>query len=75
MSQKNIWFKTWGWCHIPVSWQGWAIFVLAALFIVNVFWAIDRSSHSVSDTFYGVFPYFVSVAVLVEWIASKTSEK
>lgn len=32
--------------------------LVAAIFCVNVFLAIDRHSHSVSDTLYGVFPYF-----------------
>jgi hypothetical protein len=41
----------------PSGAAGWSLTVLALAFIANCFWAIDRHSHSVSDTFYGVFPY------------------
>lgn len=35
--------------------------------------AVDRHSHSASDTLYGIFPYFVSVFTILFWIASNTS--
>jgi hypothetical protein len=44
------------------------------LFCVTVFMAIDRNSHSVSDTLYGIFPYFVSACTLLFWVASNTSK-
>ena len=67
------WFTQWGWIHRPVSWQGLLIVALAVIFCVQVFIAIDSHSHSVSDTLYGVFPYFVPSLIVLEWIASKTS--
>lgn len=70
---KQVWFRSWGWIYRPVSRQGWAVTLLAAAFCVNVFLAVDRHSHSASDTLYGIFPYFVSTFVLVGWIASRTS--
>ena len=60
--------------HIPKSFFGYVIWFLAAVFLVTVFVAIDNDSHSVSDTVYGIFPYFASTFLLVEWFASKTSE-
>ena len=41
----------------------------------TVFKAVDRHSHSVSDTLYGVFPFFVCTFLLFDWIGGKTSEK
>jgi hypothetical protein len=67
------WFKRLGWIYRPVSWQGWILSALTFAFCFNVFRAIDRHSHSASDTLYGVFPYFVCAAVLLNWIASKTA--
>jgi hypothetical protein len=67
------WFVSWGWIHRPVSWQGFALTLLAAAFCVNVFLAIDRHSHSVSDTFYGIFPFVTPTLIVLNWIASKTS--
>jgi hypothetical protein len=69
---KSVWFKPWGWIHRPVTWQGVALVVIAAAFCVQVFIAVDRRSHSVSDTLYGVFPFVVPTLLLLDWIASKT---
>ena len=72
---KNRWFVQWGWIHRPVSWQGIILVLLAAIFCVQVFIAIDSHSHSVSsNTFYGIFPYFVPALIALEWIAAKTSD-
>lgn len=67
------WFKRAGWIYRPVNWQGVGVVLLSLAFCVNVFLAIDRHSHSVSDTLYGVFPYFACCFLLVNWIAANTS--
>jgi len=67
------WFAPWGWVYRPVSWPGVALVALAVVFCTQVFLAVDRHSHSVSDTLYGVFPYVVPCLMLLNWIASKTS--
>jgi hypothetical protein len=69
------WFKPFGWIYRPVSWQGWSALALTLAFCLQVFRAIDRHSHSASDTLYGVFPYFVCAAGLLNWIASKTAPR
>jgi hypothetical protein len=68
-----IWFKRWGWFYRPASWQGFGLVGVAVVFCVQVFVAVDRRSHSVSDTFYGIFPYFVCCFLLLNWLASRTS--
>lgn len=70
---KHFWFKRLGWLYCPVSWQGIIVVLLAIAFCVNVFVAIDRHSHSASDTLYGVFCYFACTFLLVNWVASNTS--
>ncbi|HKV27181.1 MAG TPA: hypothetical protein VJN90_02750 [Candidatus Acidoferrales bacterium] len=47
---KARWFKVWGWFYRPVAFPGWVALVLTVLFCLQVFTAIDRHSHSVSDT-------------------------
>jgi hypothetical protein len=69
------WFVSWGWIHRPVTWQGSGLVLLAAGFCVQVFVAVDRHAHSVSDTLYGMFPYVVPTLILLNWIASKTSRR
>ncbi len=70
---RPVWFQAWGWVHRPVAMMGWVVLLLAIAFCVQVFVAVDRHSHSVSDTLYGIFPYVVPCLIVLEWIASKTS--
>ena len=70
---RRQWFKSWGWIYRPASIEGGVISLLAAMFCVNVFIAIDRHSHSVTDTLYGIFPFVVPTLMLLNWIASKSS--
>jgi hypothetical protein len=69
------WFSRRGWLYVPVSVAGVVLWILAALFCVTVFLAVDRHSHSVSDTLYGVFPFFVCTFLLLDWIGSRTSDR
>jgi len=68
-------FVPWGWVYRPASVGGAIVTLLALAFCVNVFIAIDRNSHSVSDTLYGVFPFFAPTLILLNWFASKTCER
>ena len=71
---KTKWFRQIGWFYLPVSTPGVVTTLLALLFCVQVFVALDRHSHSVSDTLYGVFPFFVCTFLLLDWLARRTSE-
>ncbi len=66
------WFKPVGILFMPVSLMGWLICLLATAFCGQVFWAVDRHSNSVSDTFYNVFPFWVPTILLVAWLADRT---
>jgi hypothetical protein len=70
---QYAWFKPWGWIYRPVQWQAFVLILLTLAFCIQVFVAIDRHSHSVSDTLYGVFPYIVPSLTMLNWVASKTS--
>ena len=72
---KNFWFKPWGWVYRPIAWQGWVVSILVAVFCVQVFMAVDRKSHSVSDTLYGIFPFVVPALGIWGFVASRTSNK
>ncbi len=71
---KMKWFKRLGWVHVPVSVPGVILCLLAAVFCLTVFLAVDRHSHSASDTLYGIFPFFVCTFLLLDWIAGRTSD-
>ena len=72
---NSIWFKRYGWIYVPVSLAGVIISLLTVGFCVTVFVAVDHNSHSVSDTLYGIFPYFVSAFTILFWIAANTSKR
>jgi hypothetical protein len=70
---KKQWFKPYGWIHVPVSLPGALITLGIVLFCVQVFTAIDRTSHSATDTLYRIFPFFACSFLLFEWIASRSN--
>jgi hypothetical protein len=67
------WFKRIGWFHLPVSVPGAIATLFALAFAVQVFVAVDRKSHSVSDTLYGVFPFWACAFLLFDWLAGRTA--
>lgn len=71
----RVWFRSWGWIHRPVSAVGVVIVLLATIVSAQVFVAVDRHSHSASDTLYGILPFVVLCWMPVNWVASKTSER
>jgi len=71
---KKPWFRAWGWIYLPVAWPGWGLTALAFIFCLQVFVAVDRRSHSASDTLYGIFPYVVPTLGILGWVAAKTSK-
>ena len=72
---KIIWFKRAGGFYLPVSVPGIIIALATLAFCVQMFLAVDRHSHSVSDTLYGVFPFFAGAFLLFDWIAGRTAGK
>ena len=72
---KTYWFKKIGWFYCPVSITGLVIAAFALVFCAQVFWAVDRHSHSASDTLYGIFPFWVCTFMLFDWLASRTSKE
>ncbi len=71
---KSSLFTRVGWFFLPCSVAGCVLYLLGAGFCATVFVAVDRHSHSVSDTFYGIYPFFVATFLLLDWIARRVSE-
>jgi hypothetical protein len=70
---RPIWFEPFGLIFRPVSITGWIISVVALAFCVHIFLFVDAKSHSVSDTCYDIFPYWVPTFLAWILIANKTS--
>lgn len=67
------WFKQWGWLYLPASAPGFVILLATLGFCASVFLAIERHSHSATETLYNVFPFFTCVFLLWDWIGARTS--
>lgn len=70
---KKKWFKQTGWVYLPVHPLGYAVTILAFLFMVPVALAIDRNARSVTDELYELFVYATCTAFWWKWVAEKTS--
>jgi len=64
-------FAPFGPTYRPVGIAGWLITAAALAFVANCFIAIDRHSHSASDTLYGLFPYAGVTFLLWDWLAQR----
>jgi hypothetical protein len=71
---KSPLFARVGWFYLPCSAPGALLYLLAAGFCATVFVAVDRRSHSVSDTLYGIYPFFAATFLLLDWIARRLAE-
>lgn len=68
----TIWFRPMGLLFRPASPAGWLLSLAALAFCVQVFIAVDRHSHSVSDTLHGLFPFWAPALLGLAWIADRT---
>ena len=69
------WFVRSALLYRPRSWQGWLVILAAAVPCVGTFVAVDRRSHSASDTLYGVAPVFAATFLLTQLLAHLTRRR
>lgn len=53
----------------------WLAAIPATLFVAMCFVAIDRNSHSVSDTLIGVYPFAGVTFLLWDWLARRLGQR
>jgi len=51
-----------------------ALAMPAAVFAGTCFIAMDRHSHSVSDTLYGIYPFWGTTFLLWDWLVRRLAE-
>ena len=66
------WFRPLGLFFYPVSAAGWIATLLALAFCTQIFLFVDHRSHSVTDSLYGIFPYWAPTFLALAWIADRT---
>jgi len=64
---RGYWFKRklFGWGWTPARWQGFVVVLIYVVALIYIFTRVDRSSHSVSDTLFGIFVPFVFVTLVL----------
>ena len=67
------WFVPFGWLRRPCSVGGWLVTLAAAAYMVQVFVAVDRQAHSVSDLLYAIYPHWGVTLLGWDWIARRAS--
>lgn len=72
---QMLWFKRWGWFYRPVHAFGYVVALAALAFLVQVFLALDRHSHSATDTLYHYYCYAAPTFLGLMWIASRTCDE
>ena len=72
---KPPWFKRVGWIYWPIALPGFVATLLFLAFAVQLFVAVDRKSHSASDTLHGVFPFWACGFLLLDWLGNRTAAK
>jgi hypothetical protein len=71
---KHNWFKKTSWVYFPIHPIGYAVTLLAIIFMVPVTMAVFKNGHSISDDLYELFVYATCTAFWWKWIAEKTSQ-
>ncbi|GAB3790844.1 hypothetical protein [Dyella agri] len=66
--------REFGWLYLPRSIGAWLLAMLMAAFCVHIFLAVDARSHSVSDTLYGLFPFWSVTFLLWNWVGSRATK-
>jgi hypothetical protein len=66
------WFKPLGLLFYPCSVMGWLFTLAALVFCAHIFLFVDARSHSVTDTLYDIYPYWLPTLVALGWIADRT---
>ena len=66
------WFRPLGLLFMPTSVWGWICTAAAAAFCAQIFIFVDSRSHSVTDTLYGVYPFWVPTLLALAWLADRT---
>lgn len=66
------WFRPAGFLFVPVKVAGWVVTAAAIVFCAQIFLFVDGRSHSVSDTLYGIFPFWAPTLLGLAWISDRT---
>lgn len=73
MSKKKPWFIKKRGSYLPCSWQGWLTYIPFAGYLIGSFFVANHRVDSISDLLYVLVPQWVAAAVILTWVAERTS--
>lgn len=71
--KKGAWFRPLRGSYIPVSWQGWFLYVPFALYIILVFFVVMQDDRPFTSQLIVLVPYLVSGLIIMTWVARQKS--
>lgn len=71
---QSMWFRKWGAIYLPASLIGWLLSLVTFGIATADFLAVDRHSHSVSDTLIGAGPVVAVLFLLLFLLAARSAK-
>jgi hypothetical protein len=72
-AKKGAWFVPLRGSYLPVSWQGWFLYVPFLLYIILVFLLVFQDSRPITSQLVILVPYLVSGLIVMTWVAKQKS--
>ncbi|HUD05684.1 MAG TPA: hypothetical protein VMR18_02060 [Candidatus Saccharimonadales bacterium] len=73
--KKPLWFKRIRGSYLPISWQGWLLYIpFVSYLVLSVVVTLHRS-RAIGYVLFSVFVEWVAGAVVLSWIASLRSRQ
>ncbi len=74
ITMQSMWFRKWGPVYVPSSLVGWLLSLITIAIAAADFIAVDRNSHSASDTLIGAGPMIGVLFLLLFLLAVRSSQ-
>ena len=72
-AQRIIWFKTVRGSYIPVSWEGWLLYLPFTVYLISASIYGFQDTNSTLEAMMFVVPNWVAAAAVMTWIAKRLS--
>lgn len=71
--RRGAWFVPVRGSYLPATWQGWLTYVPYLYYLYISYVTVGSYSRSLFDTIILTIPFWVSAAVVMQWIARRKS--
>lgn len=71
--RKGAWFVPLRGSYLPVTWQGWLLYIpFVSYVVISLLFVVNRAG-SILEIVVNLLPYWLSVLVAMTWIAKQKS--